>query len=455
MHKGIKIAIGAIAALALAAGGGYYIWQATRPVPLQEEYQLYTVTRGAVSKTLAAEGTVEPENTVTIYLAAAQTVRTVHVKPGDAVQADDVLVDYDIDDITRELNRKHSEAELNLRNAELILQGIATPAEGNELLQYQSEVTSAKKTITDAQTDLQSIDSKLVQQQRRVDDALRMRNESEALLVAGLTTQSAYDNAETAYQNALEVLNDLNLQKNAREGTLTTRQTQLSDAERRLSNAQNKLKEHSTALRYAQQQNAVELAKLAIAEIADSLAKLTAQTTSPVSGSVLAVNAVEGATLPKYGMVVQLADLSNIIICAEITEYDAPQLALGQNVSIRTSGLPDDVYTGVISKIATSAVKKEKSTDDEVVVPIEITVMDADDRLKTGYSVDIEVFLAKHEDVIFVPMQALRLENEDTFVYTLQNDQAVKTPVTPGLHGDKALEIVSGLTEGDIVLLDF
>jgi len=424
-------------------------------VPLAEAYRLHTVAYGEVSEKVVAEGTVEPKNTVTLYLDAAQTVKEVNIKPGDAVKAGDVLVAYDIEDTVRELSRKREEAVLNHKNAQLVLQGIASPLEGNELLQYQSEVTSAEKNVFDAETDIKSIEVKLTQQQIRVDDALRVRNETERLLESGLATQSAFDSAETAYRNALETQNDLLLQKASREKTLESRETQLADAQSRLANAQNRFFETSTALRYAQQQNAVQLAQLAIDELDDTLAKLTETTVSPITGGVQSVSAVEGATLPKSGIVAMLQDLSEIVVRADVTEFDAPMLSIGQNVSIAPGGLPDAVYTGVVTKIAAAAIEKEKSSGDEVVVPVEIKVQNADERLKAGYSADIEVFLSQTSNVLFVPTQALRYEDDAVYVFVLRDDAAVKTPVTLGLRGDRAAEVSFGLQEGDVVLVDY
>ena len=455
MHKAVKITIGAVLAVAAIAGGGYYYWQSTQPTPLSETYRLHTVTRGDISESVTTEGTIEPENTVTLYLDAAQTTATVHVKPGDAVAVGDVLVEYDVADTLRELARMKQEAEINLNNASLVLESIITPAEGNELLQYKSEVTTAEKNVFDAENDLQSVESKLVQQQLRVDDALRVRDENASLLASGLLSQSAFDTSETAYRTAAEAYNDLLLQKTARENTLASRKTQLTDAGKRLANAQNKLSETGTALRYAQQENAVKLAELALEEIEDEIAKLTEATQSPVTGAVLSVYAVAGATLAKGSAVVKLADLSAIVVRADVSEYDAPMLAVGQPVVIRTSTLPGAVYTGVISKIAVNAVEKEKSSGSEVVVPVEIMVQNADAMLKMGYSVDAEVFLSKKDDVLSVPTQALRYENDEAFVYVLQNETAIKTPVSLGLRGDRAAEVLSGLSENDVVLLDY
>jgi len=455
MHKAVKITIGVVLAVAAAAGGGYYYWQSTRTAPLSETYRLHTVTRGEISESVTAEGTVEPENTVTLYLDAAQTVSVVRMKDGDAVKAGDILVEYDIADTRRELTRLYQEAEINLANAKLVLESIITPAAGNELLQYKSEVTTAEKNVFDAENDLQSVESKIAQQKLRVDDAQRVRDENAKLLESGLLSQSAYDTSETAYRTAAEAYNDLLLQKTARENTLAARGTQLSDAKTRLANAQNKLSETGTTLRHAQQENAVKLAELALEEIEDEIAKLTETTKSTVTGGVLSVSAVEGATLPKGGVVAKLADLSAIIVRADVTEYDAPMLAVGQQVIIRSGALPGAAYTGVVSKIAVSAVKKEKSSGSEVVVPVEITVQNADEMLKTGYSVDAEVFLSRKDNVLSVPTQALRYDNDSAYVYLLQNETAVKTPVTLGLRGDRAAEVLSGLSENDVVLLDY
>jgi len=208
---------------------------------------------------------------------------------------------------------------------------------------------------------------------------------------------------------------------------------------------------HDTALRYEQQENAIRLAAIAVESIEDALAKLVTQTISPVTGSVLSVNAVRGATLPKNGAIVALADLSSLIVRADISEYDIARIAIGQAVELR---IGEQIYTGTITKISAHAVTREKSSGGDIVVPIEISIDNAAG-LKPGFSADTDVLLAQKLHVLSIPTQALRNEGGNTVVYLLRDGKAVQTTITVGLRGSKSAEITNGLQAGDIVLVDY
>lgn len=342
-----------------------------------------------------ATGNVYAKDEVLLYVETSQTVAKINVKEGDSVKIGDVLVEYDISQTKKDLERKLDESEINLSNAKLALDSIGQPASGNELLAYTSELNAAVKNVTVAENDLKSLDIKIAQQQLLLDDAKRTFEKTEVLFKSGVSSQNQYDLALTSYQNAEKGMNDLLVAKESKTEALQMRLDQKTDAEKKIQNANNKLGEQTTLIRYQQQENTVKLTQLGIDAIKDELNKLTESTVSTVNGSVLSINVSEGGIATKPNYVIKLSDMSDIIVKADITEYDAPLLELGQKVEIATSGLPDKIYYGEITKIATTAVEKEKPSGKEVVVPIEITLTNADEQLKTGYTVDVEIYVSE------------------------------------------------------------
>ena len=409
-----------------------------------------------VNQTVADTGTVTVMDTSAVYIKTSQTVATVPVKEGDYIKKGDVLATYDIEDERAEFGRKIAEAELNLSNARLNAQNTALPASGNELLQYESDIVTSNKNLTDAQSAIDSVDIKIAQQQILLDSVKDNLDKNKVLYDQGLLAESMYKDIKTNYDNALEAMNDLQLQKKSGEATLTTREAQLSQAQQRLNNAQSAFSNSSTSIQYALNQNSIELHKIELERLNSDLEKLTETTLAPCNGNIKKLNVTEGGKAGTANPIAEISRLESVVVKADFSEFSAPALTVGQKVEITTGALKDMVYHGEILKIAGEAKKKENSSDDETIVPVEIKVSDMDERLKIGYTVDVQVFIDKAENVIAVPPRAILYEDNSQYVFVVNADESgfIKQEVRLGLTGDSLIEIISGLNIGDRIRLD-
>jgi HlyD family secretion protein len=421
----MKFLVFLIVLAALGAAGRYFYinyWLPTRGIA--KEYLTLDAARSDVRTVVAGTGNVAAKESVALYVKTSQKVSAVHVKEGDTVSRGQALVDFDIAAEMDALERKRAIAEINLKNAELNAQNAAMSATGNELLQYISDVDAAKKSVADAENDISARQIRINQQQIRVDDAQKTMDRYGELLENAFATQDEYDTAVSAYKNAQETLSDLLLQKASAERDLEYRKTQLADAQKRLANARDKLGDEANALRYEQQQNTAEMARIEISQIDEDMADLIQSLTSPVDGNVSNVGVADGATASRSSAVITLEDMSSVVVRADISEYDAPLLKLGQRAEITPYGLPDRVYAGTVTRIAATSFEKESGSDTEVVVPVEILVEDADEQLKTGYSADVDVTIEEVRDAISVPAQLIINEGGRTYVYVMKDPPA-------------------------------
>lgn len=469
----------------LLVGSGaflYYYNQKNVVVDLMNIYQTQSAKIENVSKKVSGQGHVYAKDKTSLYIDNSQTVSKVNVKVGDKVNISDILVEYNINQDMNDLKRKLAESQIQLQNAKLNLENIKLPANGNELVQYNSDITTAKKNITDAESDIitakknitdakSSIDSitiKISQQQLKVDDLNAEQENNKVLYDSGAISKKVYDDSVTSYKNALENINDLNLQLETSKKTLETRivQSEYSNeklesriiqekyAKEKLNNAKDKLSNESTVIQYNLQQNIIELNQITIEQITADMQKLTEKTISPISGNIVSINAVEGGIVAKGVPSVTISDTSKIIATFEVDEYDAPLVKLGQKTHISTSSLPDKIYTGTVTKISEEAIEKEDSSDNEIIVPVEITIDNIDEKLKIGYSVDIEIFIEESDNVVSVPIAALVFQDDKYYVYILKNNELEKAEIFIGLYGDKSVEVKSGLNENDIIILN-
>jgi len=181
---------------------------------------------------------------------------------------------------------------------------------------------------------------------------------------------------------------------------------------------------------------------------------------APIPGMVVYLEIWKGGSMskvqegdspwPGQGLI-NLPDLTEMVVKATASEVDASQIDSGQVVMVRLDAHPDTSYQGVVSKKGTLARRKEPGSKINV-FDVEIDVLEKDEKLKPGMSASCRVILNSIPDVVSVPLEAVFEKEGQTLVY-LANEKEVEVEV--GRRNDMRIEIVKGL-EGDerICLVD-
>jgi len=148
---------------------------------------------------------------------------------------------------------------------------------------------------------------------------------------------------------------------------------------------------------------------------------------------------------------VDLIDDSCLYVSAPMDEVDAPRIQPGQPARITLDAMPGQTFSGTVRRIApyvTEVEKQARTVDVEAdfdTPPKEV--------LLVGYSADVEVIIERRDNVLRVPTQAIQ---QDGTVLLLGADDRLETrKLKTGLANWAFTEIVSGLMDGDRVLLAF
>ncbi len=211
----------------------------------------------------------------------------------------------------------------------------------------------------------------------------------------------------------------------------------------------------------ARQANCAALAadvKRAQAQIRVTLAGLERTTlAAPFTGIVARVTGEVGeyATPSPPGIptppAVDLIDDSCLYVTAPMDEVDAPRLKPDQPARITLDALPGQTFEGRVRRIAPYVAEVEKQAR---TVDVEVDFADAERRpLLVGYSADAEIIIARRDDVLRVPTQAIR--QDGTVLILGKNDKLESRQLKTGLANWAFTEIVEGLAAGDRVLLSF
>ncbi len=200
--------------------------------------------------------------------------------------------------------------------------------------------------------------------------------------------------------------------------------------------------------------------------------------TSPIDGVVTRINAEEGemvmtGTMNNPGTVImEVADLSQMLVVAQVDEADVGELKADQRVKAYVQAFSDIVFTGTVDTIALTHRLSENRTKyfrTEILLDNDPNVA----KLYSGLTTDVDIETQKHLDVLKVPSQAVlarpvdelpleirencpQLDTNKTYatvVYRYNDGKALATPVKTGPSDLTDTIITAGLSEKDKVIV--
>ncbi len=182
---------------------------------------------------------------------------------------------------------------------------------------------------------------------------------------------------------------------------------------------------------------------------------------SPISGTVVAKSKKAGekiesgsASSTNSNALAIIYDMSSLCVNLDVDELDVMKVKVGQEATITADAVENKTYKGVVENVS---INGTIGTNGVTTYPVKIRINDFDDQLLPGMNIDVEIVVKNVSDVLSVPVNAI---NRGNTVYVKgdkedENDMApdgFKTvQVTTGISNDKFVEIVSGLSEGDII----
>jgi membrane fusion protein, macrolide-specific efflux system len=211
-----------------------------------------------------------------------------------------------------------------------------------------------------------------------------------------------------------------------------------------------------------------ELARLELAAARVALARAQdrlqdAKITAPIAGTVIR-RAIEPGEMVAPAIESQfqkrslltIADLSRLIAKLELNQIDVAKLRIGQRVSLAIDALPGERFSGTISEIAPASVRPPGKEHD--VFPVEASLEKADPRIKPGMTADVRIQISERPRALALPIESVRREGDKSFVTRLRpaerGDTRERVEVVLGVKTDRMVEVLSGIGEGDRVLLD-
>lgn len=483
----MKKAIAIILTLCILGAAGYFGWQAYQKYVAQPTdsgsatlVTPYTITRGNLSKTVTGTGTLSISQTENVSLDCGVTVTETLVEEGDTVTAGQALLSVDtsalqtaIDTLQDELDSTVSELA-TLSDSYSTTTYVKMPMDGRvkevyiEKGQYLQDVMAEKDCIA-----LLSLDGLMTAEisapeGMSVNDTVKVtagRSYTDGTVaditdgVATITFSDAYGSeggevtitykeeeigtaschihmpyqltaSEQGYIQAVYLETDVKKWQNNRvcyptnvpisgtyEALLTTQQEQL-------------------------------------AQLSEMKALLAAGViTAPEDGIVSSIVSPSAVEAEAHSTLASLyvGDQKEMVV--SVDELDIINVQVGQNADIAMDALTDKTYSAVVSKVS------QIGTPNGGVTVYNVTLtIDGDENLKFGMNGTATIRIEEVNDVLLVPLTALNTSRGESYVW-LQSDDAsgdepgVRTTVETGLSDENYAQVLSGLDEGDVVLI--
>ncbi|MGC9361980.1 MAG: efflux RND transporter periplasmic adaptor subunit [Candidatus Syntrophosphaera sp.] len=186
------------------------------------------------------------------------------------------------------------------------------------------------------------------------------------------------------------------------------------------------------------------------------------------SGVVIERTVNEGemvqSSLSSFGegtVVMRIADLNKMIVKSNINEVDIAKFSLGQKAEIKLDALPYEDYAGEIVKIAPAATTENNAQ----VFPVEVSINATGSTAKPGMTAAVTIIGESREDVLVIPIRAVFTDDQNQDIVYVQApadttrgkaeeyQKPLATPVVLGANDLQNVEVISGLEEGDVILL--
>lgn len=276
---------------------------------------------------------------------------------------------------------------------------------------FEAQVEQSRANLSTAQANLQRAEATLI-------DSKRTMERNRMLYSKNLIAKSDLDTAETNYETA---------------------KAQVEAARAQVEQAKASLKVAETNLAYT-------------------------KIVSPVDGIVISRNVDVGQTVaasfqtPTLFTIAQ--DLTKMQIDCNVSEADIGRVKTGQNVEFTVDAYPDTMFKGKVFQVRSAPITIQNVVTYDVVVKVDNPEL----KLKPGMTANVSIIIDTKKDVLKIPNSALRfrppglekdkIPTKGKGVWILEDGRPIRKEVRTGISDGSFTEVISGLKEGDNVIVE-
>lgn len=462
--KQVMKLVGVIVIIAAVVGTTAFAGTSTMKVTTQ------TVESAAITQTVEAEGHIESENEKAYYAQVSAPVETFSLENGDLVQAGELLVSYD----TEDMDRNVVQAKLQAQALECGYAG--SVQQSREMTQayedaqtkdaeYQQAYQAVLTNVNDMQLNIEVVADSVEDQSKEIHLKIAQLQAEIAQknAIASDDSLSVDDRNDYLQQAAWMEVEVAKLQKKllglAETGATPIENRYFQEAElflNEVATQRSMLQQEMLSTKYAasnasqlgQLAKNVELAQETVSWNEAEVEKAAEGIVAEFAGVISEVTVEEGAYVAEGTRLFTIKDNSNLRAVVEVTSHEMSQIEVGQSASVEIGG---NRYEGEVSQIRMETVTDAQN---KAKLQVEVHIKNPDEQIYLGTDVDVTIQTGAKEQAVLIPNAALYADDGGEYCYLLENGVIAKRYLTCGLSGDDMTEVIEGLLAGEQVITD-
>ncbi len=243
--------------------------------------------------------------------------------------------------------------------------------------------------------------------------------------------------------------------------------------------------------RYQSVLEQVEQAQAAVKQARDNYSKTTIY--APMTGTISVLNKEVGeialGSQFQEDVILIVSNLGEMEALVNVDENDIVNVSFGDSASIEIDALPDRIFKGIVSEIASSArISGMGSTDQKTEFEVKLTILDPVEQLRPGMTASTDIVIETRDSTLCVPIQCVTVRTPDqlksksdekdkggalgdahadsttepsfipdkdgfvTIVFVIEDGLAKALQVETGIQSDTHIEVIKGLDAGDEIV---
>jgi HlyD family secretion protein len=351
--------------------------------------------QGTVERRLHLTGNIVAEATVDVFSKVSGILEKMEVDQGDRVKADQVVAMVEREEKEAELQEERAAVDV-LRAKWAQIETGARPEEIAQAEQLVRQTKASWETSLDNYRRLKNLKDRDFISQQGLDEA--------ALKV----TVSAAEHRSATEKLTL-------LKKGARQEDRDALLAQMQEAE----------------------------AAVRLAEIHLKNTTIRAPVSGIISKRYMDLGALVGTSTP----ILRIVAMDRVKVIVQVVESELAQLSSGAAADIRVDAYEDEVFKGTVARVSPTVDSESRTAD------VEIRADNREHRLKPGMFARVNLVVQRRNGVLVLSKDSLLKESGPPRVFVHDSAKASLRKVTLGLEGERYIEVLGGLQEGDEIIV--
>lgn len=372
---------------------------------------VYEAGKDDITSSVEYTGKIVSADDAAVSAKVSGEAKTITVKEGDYVKAGATLLTIDSTSYRLAYNQAlaaYNSAVAGKKSAEASYNSVTGGSTQQSVNQLETALNSAKIAY---------------------DNALDNYNRQSTLYNMGAISEVEFNSYETALENAKLSY------ENAKTSYELTKNVVINETE------------NSARAGIESADAGIQQAKAALDIAANNLNNCSV--TAPISGYISAKNVTKGQMVSPGVSIFTIANPSSVEVEINVTESVIPLIKEGGKAVVDVSGAKVEGAEGTVSSF--NPVKNAATG----LYSVKVSIPNDNGKLKDGMIASITLVTEEHSKVITVPTSAIMQSDDDGYyVYIANGNEAEKVSVETGIENGEYTEIISGIKDGDKVIVD-